>query len=172
MRPCVGQPLHRGVAGEHVDALTRRPAGGEPRRLPVDRQGHRWNGGSVPEASVDAAFGRQQRGQRNAAGGQVVELATHHRREQPRTAMAGAHAHRRDTGAAQLTTARNCHRERIGGGGADDLIAVEHAVGPVQVGEAAVRVQVLVVDLHAELPADRVRPRRVLVAGDRAQLEA
>jgi hypothetical protein len=86
--------------------------------------------------------------------------------------VAGANADCGDTGTAQLPTARNGHGKRIGGGGAHDLIAVEHPVGLVQVVDAAVGIQLIVGDLHAELPADRVRPCRVLGVGDRPQFEA
>jgi hypothetical protein len=127
-------------------------------------------GQAVAEPSVDAALGRLQDGEGLAPLVHLVQLAPHERRVDAASPMCGSHSHRRHVRDGDLA-ARDRHRHRERGGGADDLRTVERGERAVVLEERAFALEVLGFQGVAERELGRLEVPLELSRFDRADID-
>ncbi len=152
-----GKALEGLLGGDDPDLAA--PAIGDCKRGPlprhVDLAAERRE--PVAEASVDGRLRGPERRERLVSRARVVELATHHRGEDPPAAMRRQHAHDRHSRRGNRA-AGDGHLERERPGRRDDRLPVGRDEHPVDREELREALRVLLGGFPAEEVSDRAEP--------------
>src|ERR1700694_2753586 len=133
--PDSGEGSHRGWHVHHRESSATGQLFGKGRLLALDLQRGLAGAQAGSNASVDGRLGCVQGRQRLTPLVHVIELAPHHRRQQPTPAMGAEHADPSDAAARYGTAARDRHFIGEDARGRHHLPAIEKGQAAVELGD-------------------------------------